>query len=97
MFSRALHVQFFSKGKNRSILHRVRSAAFSILKDRIRFFVFLLVIDSIVAFYIFSQYIVPVLNGSGGATFSSEGIKKVRIKKDLYNELIKPSAGSLNR
>lgn len=96
MFLRAFHIQFPSKGKNRNIIQRIQSVIFSVLKDKVRFFVFLLIIDVIIAFYIFSQYIVPVLNGNGSGAFSSEGIKKVRIKKDLYNELTKPSAKSVN-
>lgn len=97
MFLRAIHIQLFSKSKKSINIQNIKSIAFYLLRDKIRFFVFLLIIDLIAVFYIFNLYIVPVLNGSEGNAFSSGEVKKVRIKKDLYDALVKPSVKSFGR
>lgn len=65
------------------------SIFFYLFKDRIRFFIFLLVIDMAVAFYVFNSYILPVLNQDGAANTPPIVIKKVKVKKELYNEVIR--------
>lgn len=64
------------------------SIVVSIFKDKVRFFVFLIILDLLFAFYTFSQYVLPALNPTSGSIESSVPPKKVKIKKDVYNQVM---------
>lgn len=60
-----------------------------LFKDKIRLLIFLLAIDLLVVFYIFNNYVLPVISGGAVVENTSTISKKVEVKKDLYNEVIK--------
>lgn len=64
---------------------------FYLFKDRVRLFVFLLVIDALAMFFVFNQFLLPVINQSDNNDPAPAVIKKVKIRKDLYNDLINSS------
>lgn len=67
----------------------VNSLWLYLFKDKIRLLIFLLAIDLLVIFYIFNNYVLPVISGGAAVENTSTVSKKVKVKKDLYNEVIK--------
>lgn len=67
----------------------ISSIVFYLFKDGVRFFVLLLVIDLVFGFYIFDRFVLPVINQSSISDSPTMISKKVKIKKELYNELLK--------
>lgn len=60
-----------------------------LFRDKIRLLIFLLAIDLLAAFYIFNNYVLPVISGGAAVENTSTISEKVEVKKDLYNEVIK--------
>lgn len=75
--------------KARPAKKSISSIVLYLFKDYVRFFILLLVVDLMVGFYVFNRFVLPVINQSGVNESVTTVSKKVKIKKELYNELLK--------